>query len=136
MPCSCLLTINKRTNETNELFEILRNRGYCVRLCDGLGELLCNVSRLCNCMCIINSVSYCARCRTIKINNYGRNNHFGSNVRLGHILLLSRVTMHYLFSTQQPLTVIPFQPERLQQAEELCERLNKMQKEEFWHIAK
>jgi len=47
-----------------------------------------------------------------------------------------RPITHYLFSTQRPLTVIPFPPERLQQAEELCERLKEMQKEEFWHIAK
>lgn len=66
-------TINKRTNETNELLEILRNREYCVYLCDGLGELLGDVGRLCPCGCIINCVPYCARCRTIKANNYANN---------------------------------------------------------------
>ena len=40
----------------------------------------------------------------------------------------------YLYSTQRPLTVIPFPPERLEQAQELRERLNKMQKAEFWHV--
>jgi hypothetical protein len=33
-----------------------------------------NASRLCPCVCIVNCVPYCARCRTIKANNYGKAN--------------------------------------------------------------
>lgn len=63
-----------------------------------------------------------------KTNNYDYNTKIMTEKEIKQV--------HYLFSTQRPITVIPFPPEQLEQAQELREQLNKMQKEEFWHIEK